>query len=62
MTGDPSHTLDFEPVRLRQGRDTDVDMAQIADQDEGNFFVGWIVGGEWLRYSVNVLETGESLR
>lgn len=48
---------------LRQGvRDTDVDMGQIDDQEEGDFLIGWIIEGEWLRYTVHVLETGEGLR
>ncbi len=34
-------------------------MAQIIDQEEGDFFIGWGMAGEWLRYTVNVLETGE---
>jgi len=58
--GNPPHILVFESTSLRQGfRDTDVDMAQIEDQEAGDFFVGWIADGEWLRYTVNVLETGE---
>jgi len=60
--GNSPTDLVFEPIPLRQGtRDTFVDMKQIADQEEGDLFVGWVVSGEWLRYTVNVLETGERL-
>ncbi len=59
-TGTHLTPLFFESTPLRQGfRDTDVDMAQIENQEEGDFYVGWIHAGEWLRYTVNVLETGE---
>ncbi len=60
--GNPPFIPGFESTPLRQGlRDTDVDIAQIHDQEQGDFFVGWNTPGEWLRYTVNVLETGEGL-
>jgi len=61
--GNPLNTLVFEPITpLRQGfRDSDVDLAEISDQDPGDLLIGWIEAGEWVRYTVNVAETGEVL-
>src|SRR6516165_5643829 len=36
-------------------RDTDVD---IAPSSEGDYTVGWIVAGEWLNFTVNVVSSG----
>lgn len=36
----------------------DVDIYHISNPPNGNYFIGWNGGGEWLRYTVNVPETG----
>jgi hypothetical protein len=39
-------------------RTTDVDIGPTTDPDNGGFYVGWTRVGEWLRYTVDVTQSG----